>query len=138
MPCFIDTNILLYSLTTLPEDFSKRMVAAKILDRDDCTLSVQVLQEFYVQSTRPSRVDRLSPDDAERFVTSMLRFRIQPQTVELMQLALEIARQLKFSYWDSAIIAAALMTDCDTLFTEDLQHSQIIRGVKVINPFETG
>jgi len=138
MPCFIDTNILLYSLTTLPGDSSKRIIAENILDRDDCVLSVQVLQEFYVQATRPSRTDRLSPDDAERFITSMSRFRIQPQTVELMQLALEIARQLKFSYWDSAIIAAALMTNCDTLFTEDLQHSQVIRGVKVVNPFETG
>jgi predicted nucleic acid-binding protein len=138
MPCFIDTNILLYSLTTLPADFSKRIVAENILDRDDCVLSVQVLQEFYVQATRSSRADRLSSDDAERFVTAMLRFRIQPQTIEVMRIALEIVRQLKFSYWDSAIIAAAVITNCDTLFTEDLQHGQIIRGVKVVDPFDAG
>jgi predicted nucleic acid-binding protein len=68
----------------------------------------------------------------------MLRFRIQPQTIEVMRIALEIVRQLKFSYWDSAIIAAAVITNCDTLFTEDLQHGQIIRGVKVVDPFDAG
>jgi len=135
MACFIDTNILLYYFATDPATLRKKAIAETLLDRDDCILSVQVLQEFYVQATRASRPDRISPDEAERFVLSMLRFPVQPQTTEVLQLAFDIGRQLKFSYWDSAIVAAAMMTSCDILYTEDLQHGQIINGIKVVNPF---
>jgi len=135
MARFIDTNILLYYFATDPTALHKRTIAETLLDRDDCVLSVQVLQEFYVQVTRPTRPDRISPDEAERFVMSMLRFPIQSQTTELLQLAFDVRRQQKFSYWDSAIVAAAMMTNCDILYTEDLQHGQIINGIKVVNPF---
>lgn len=130
--CFIDTNVLLYYFATDPTALHKKTIAETLLDQNDCVLSVQVLQEFYVQVTRPTRI---SSDEAERFIISMLRFPIQSQTPELLQLAFDIRRQLKFSYWDSAIVAAAMMTNCDILYTEDLQHGQIINGIKVVNPF---
>lgn len=130
--CFIDTNVLLYYFATDPTALYKKTIAETLLDQNDCVLSVQVLQEFYVQVTRPTRI---SSDEAERFIISMLRFPIQSQTPELLQLAFDIRRQLKFSYWDSAIVAAAMMTNCDILYTEDLQHGQIINGIKVVNPF---
>jgi predicted nucleic acid-binding protein len=135
MACFVDTNILLYYFTTHPADFRKKTIAEALLDRDDCVLSVQVLQEFYVQSTRPTRPDRISSDEAERFVLAMRWFPIQSQTTELLRMAFDIRRKLGFSYWDSAIVAAATLTNCDTLYTEDLQHGQIVNGIKVVNPF---
>jgi predicted nucleic acid-binding protein len=135
MACFIDTNILLYYFATDQADIQKKAIAEALLDRDDCILSAQVLQEFYVQATRPSRPDRISSDEAEQFVLAMLRFPIQPQTTELLRTAFDIRRRLNFSYWDSAIVAVAMLTDCDILYTEDLQHGQIINGIKVVNPF---
>lgn len=136
MACFIDTNVLLYYFATDPSAaLHKKAKAETLLEQDDCILLVQVLQEFYVQVTRPTRSDRISPDEAERFVISTLRFPIQSQTPELLQLAFDIRRQLKFSYWDSAIVAAAMMTNCDILYPEDLQHGQIVNGIRVVNPF---
>jgi predicted nucleic acid-binding protein len=124
MPCFIDTNILLYAKSTLPLENQKRLIAEAILRRDDCVLSVQVLQEFYVQVVRPNRPHSMSREDAVALINIWRRFNIQPQTFELLLLAFQICGRPHFSYWDSAIIAAAMMTNCDILCTEDLQHGQ--------------
>ena len=52
---FVDTNVLLYAASTDPGERHKAQRARAVLDRDDLGLSVQVLQEFYVQATRPSK-----------------------------------------------------------------------------------
>ena len=58
---------------------------------------------------------------------------ITPMTI---QHAIEIAERYKFSWFDSLIVATALEAGCDTLYTEDLQHRQIIDGrLTVSNPF---
>jgi predicted nucleic acid-binding protein len=135
MPCFIDTSILLYAKSTLLSEKHKKSIAEDILQRADCVLSVQVLQEFYVQATRLNRPHSMSHEDAVGLISTWRRFNVQPHTFELLQLAFQICDRLRFSYWDSAIIAAAIMTNCDILYTEDLQHGQIINGIKVVNPF---
>jgi predicted nucleic acid-binding protein len=61
---FLDTKILLYSISTEPGESTKRDVAIALLERNDCALSVQVLQDFYVQATRPTRDDPLPHDIA--------------------------------------------------------------------------
>jgi len=135
MPCFLDTNILLYAKSTLPTEKQKRLIAEDILRRDDCVLSVKVLQEFYVQAIRPNRPHSMSREDAVALINVWHRFNVQPLTFELLLLAFQICDHLRFSYWDSAIVAAAMMTNCDIPDTEDLQHGQIINGIKVVNPF---
>ena len=57
---FIDTNVLLYAISRNPEERAKAARANELLADPDLALSVQVLQEFYVQATRASRTDRLS------------------------------------------------------------------------------
>lgn len=57
---FLDTKILLYAISSAPEEIEKRTKARDILRKDRLVLSVQVLQEFYVQATRSSRPDPLS------------------------------------------------------------------------------
>ena len=47
---FADTNILLYAISTTPEEQPKAQVALQLLDAGDLGLSVQVLQEFYGSS----------------------------------------------------------------------------------------
>jgi predicted nucleic acid-binding protein len=136
MPVFFDTNILLYAAGNVPAEASKRDLALMLLTRRDGVLSVQVLQEFFVQATRASRVDRLTEDQAVRFVESWTRFRIQDNTLATLRSALAIKAAYRFSYWDSAVIAAARAAGCSELFTENLSHGQIVEGVRITNPFK--
>ncbi len=75
-PRFLDTNVLLYSISTHPAEAPKHAIAAALLERDDLALSVQVLQEFYVQATRASRTDALSHDIAAALIRTWLRFTV--------------------------------------------------------------
>ncbi|PVM92519.1 twitching motility protein PilT [Caulobacter radicis] len=135
MAVFFDTNVLIYSISEAPEETAKREAARILLDRIDGVLSVQVLQEFYVQATRSSRPGRLDPEDAAEFVRTWTRFKVQDNTLAVLLSALEIKARYGFSYWDSAVIAAARAAGCTELFTEDLSHGQIVEGVRIINPF---
>jgi predicted nucleic acid-binding protein len=132
---FVDTNVLLYAVSTAPSEAAKAKVARGILEGDDLAVSVQVLQEFYVQATRAGRSDRLSHDQAALLVESWLRFPVQETTVRLMRGALEIRQRHRLSYWDAAIVEAARLLECDTLLSEDLAHGRAYEGVKVVNPF---
>jgi predicted nucleic acid-binding protein len=134
---FLDTNILLYSISTAPEERSKRDRALSITGRDDCALSVQVLQEFYVQATRVSRPDPLPHEIAAGLVSTWLRFRVQENTVAILLGALELTAEHGFSFWDSAILAAARALGCRDLYSEDFQHGREVDGVRIINPFRS-
>ena len=135
---FVDTNILLYSLDLEPANPAKTAIATEILTGTDLTLSVQVLQEFYVQATHPRRPDALPHDIAVRLIQKWLRFRIQENTVAVLQSALALKDRYQTSYWDAAILAAAKAARCQHLLTEDLNHGQDYDGITVINPFFPG
>jgi predicted nucleic acid-binding protein len=132
---FLDTNVLLYSISTDPAEAVKRDTALALLDRTDISLSVQVLQEFYAQATRATRADRLPHDIAAGLVEEWLRFPVQETTVGVLRDALTIRHAHSLSYWDSAIIAAARALGCDELLTEDMNHGQTVAGVLIIDPF---
>jgi predicted nucleic acid-binding protein len=72
---------------------------------------------------------------AERFVRAWMRFRIQDTTPSILLRALELRAAHGFSYWDSAIVAAALALGAKRLFTEDLSHGQMVEGVEIVDPF---
>jgi predicted nucleic acid-binding protein len=135
LPHFLDTNILLYAISPRPEEAAKRARADALLDRVDGALSVQVLQEFYVQATRPTRPGRLPHDLAVGLVRAWTRFRVQEMTLPVFEAALEIKAAQGFSYWDSAIIAAARALGCSRLYSEDMSHGREIDGVTIVNPF---
>lgn len=132
---FIDTNILLYSISREPTEARKRDIAIALLDDDDNALSVQVLQEFYVQATRATRPDALTHDIAAGLVRTWLRFKVQEITVPVMIGALEIKTAYGISYWDAAIIAAARALGCRELLSEDMSHGREIETVIILNPF---
>lgn len=132
---FFDTNILLYSISGDVEEAGKRERAVALLEGDDGALSVQVLQEFYVQATRTSRRDRITHDLAVGLIERWTRFRIQPITMTILNAAFEIRARHGFSYWDCAIIAAAQALGCREIFTEDLSHGEEVGGVLITNPF---
>ena len=135
MAVFFDTNVLIYSISRDLAEATKRERAIDLLERDDGAMSIQVLQEFYTQATRATRPHRLPHDMAVRLIKAWTRFRIQEMTFALLEHALEIRATHRFSYWDSAIIAAARALGCRELYTEDMSHGRQIDGVLIINPF---
>jgi predicted nucleic acid-binding protein len=131
----LDTNILLYAISCDPEERTKAERANEILAERDLALSVQVLQEFYVQATRESRSDPLSHEQAAALVESFLRFPVQEITTGVMVAALGTRWRHGISYWDAAILEAARALGCDVVLSEDLAHGQDYDGVRVENPF---
>jgi predicted nucleic acid-binding protein len=132
---FLDTNILLYSISRDPTEATKRDRAVALIDSGGNALSVQVLQEFYVQATRATRRDALPHDIAAGLIETCLRFKAQETSVAIMTGALEIKAQHRLSYWDAAIVAAARALGCRELYSEDMTHGREIDGVTIIDPF---
>ena len=135
MSRFLDTNILLYSISTDRDEAAKRRIAIELLAGRDNALSVQVLQEFYVQATRTTRRDALPHDIAVGLIRTWLRFPVQDVTLAVMADALDIRAAANLSYWDAAIVAAARALGCRELISEDMAHGRQIEGVKIVNPF---
>jgi predicted nucleic acid-binding protein len=132
---FVDTNVLLYAISAATEEAQKSREARRLLEGDDLALSVQVLQEFYVQATHKNRPDALTTTQAAQLVESFLRFPVQENTVALMTSAFASSARFRISYWDAAILEAARSLGCKTVLSEDLAHDRDYDGVVVRNPF---
>ena len=132
---FVDTNVLLYAISREPEDHDKAERANALLDAGDVALSVQVLQEFYVQSTRETRTDRITNEQAATLVESLLVFPIADNTTGVVLAAIAARERFGISYWDAAIIEAARALGCGVVLSEDLSDGQDYAGVRVENPF---
>ena len=136
---FIDTNVLMYASGADNSSLTKTGIARRILDTTHgLALSLQVLQEFYVSATRASRQTNLSHAQASSLALGWQRFHVVEPKIATMSMAFDLRVRFRLSYWDCAIIAAALESGCDTLYSEDMQHGQIIEGLTIINPFREG
>lgn len=127
---FFDTSVLLYLLT---DDSRKADRAEDLLQRRG-TITVQVLNEL---SAVALRKHALSLAELREFLAGIREFcETQPLTVEDHEFGLEVAGRYGFSLYDSMIVAAALQSGCRTLYSEDLQHGQVIdKKLKIVNPF---
>jgi predicted nucleic acid-binding protein len=132
--CFLDTNVLVYAVSSAEADAGKRRKALDLVERADFGLSAQVLQEFYVTVTRKIR-KVLSPELA---VALMDEYRVFPTVATdypLIASAVELSLRHHISYWDGAIVAAAEALEATTLYIEDLAHGQRYGTVRAVNPF---
>ena len=132
---FVDTNVLLYSVSTDPAEKEKLATAREILREGDFVLSVQVLQEFFVQATRNSRSGRLNNEQVVGLITSWSRVPTQVLTRDIVVNAMAASQRWQISYWDAAIIESARAAQCAIVLSEDLHDGQNFDGVRVINPF---
>ena len=132
---FVDTNVLLYATSVVPQEAPKRLLARELLNEDDLAISVQVLQEFYYQATRPNQLAPLTHNEALEFLVDILKFEIYPVTLEIFHSAVAISQRFQLSYWDAAILAAARALGCDAVYSEDLNPQQDYDGLRIINPF---
>jgi predicted nucleic acid-binding protein len=134
---FVDTNVLLYRVSEDSAERDKAEVAANLLQAADLAFSVQVLQEFYVQATRPTRANRLTSDEARALIESWLRYPVQELNVAILRAATAACQRFQISYWDAAIIEAARALGCKEVLSEDLNAGQRYGGIRVVNPFAT-
>jgi predicted nucleic acid-binding protein len=132
---FVDTNVLLYAISRDEDEAAKASTANAILDGGDLGLSVHVLQEFYVQATRPSRQDAISHDQAVGLIESWRRFPVQDMTVAIMDSAFATRSRFGISYWDAAVIEASRALGCSVILSEDLDPDTDFAGVRIDNPF---
>ena len=133
---FVDTNVLIYAHDV--DAGAKRQTAQAILrelwSERTGTLSIQVLQEFYVTVTQ-KLVKPLPRSEARQIVRDYAEWVASPTTAQTVIRASEIAEVWKLSFWDSLILAAAEEQDCSTVLTEDLNPGQTVAGIQIVNPF---
>ena len=128
---FLDTNILLYSLSNDP---AKRRRALRLLI-DGPVVSLQVLNEAANVMRRKLGFEAIAAI-REVLLRCLQESRLHPLAPSTLFSALDVAERYGFSHYDSLIVAAALESGCSILYSEDLQHGQAIeQRLTVINPF---
>ncbi len=131
---FLDTNILLYTISANTAEAAKRVRAIELVLPMDWVISAQVLQEFYANATR-QRAGGISTHAATVMLEQFApRSRVSVDSTLVTQ-AVNWSQRHQISYWDAAIIAAAARSGAKELLTEDLNAGQVIEGVAIINPF---
>jgi len=133
---FVDANILVYAFDSSAG--SKHVTARRLLERLWETgigcVSVQVLQEFFVTVTRKV-AEPLSLDEAADRIRELTMWKVFTPTADDVLGAIEIQKHAKIAFWDAMIVRAAEESGCDVLWTEDLNDGQLLRGVRVRDPF---
>jgi predicted nucleic acid-binding protein len=97
-----------------------------------------VAAEFFVNATSVKRPFRLAGTDAASLVETWLAYPTLPVTSDLVRAAIDLHQRYQLSYWDAAILAAARLLGCHTVYSEDLNSRQVYDGVTVVNPFGGG
>jgi predicted nucleic acid-binding protein len=132
---FVDTNILIYAHDV---DAKAKHEIAKSLVRElwsqrTGVLSMQVLQEFYVNVTR--KIASPLPKDVARLVVSSYSIWCMETTPSEIAAAFRIEDESRIGFWDALIVASAAKSGAERILSEDLNSGQRIAGIRVENPF---
>jgi predicted nucleic acid-binding protein len=127
---FFDTNTLLYLLSS---DTKKADWVSKNLQQSN-VISVQVLNEFTSASIRKIKISNSELDEFLDLFTST--FNVRSLDIDTFETGLMVSRRYGYRHYDSMIIAAALQAGCEKLYSEDMQHRQVIdKRLQIVNPF---
>jgi predicted nucleic acid-binding protein len=97
-------------------------------------ISIQVLQEMYVNVTR--RIPQPLSLAAARGLVNLYRvWQVEVPSVETLLRASEIQDRNQLSFWDAMIVATAVQAGAEVLLSDVLNHGQVIEGVQITNPF---
>lgn len=128
--CFADTNVAIYAVDA---DVAKREKALAILAARPI-ISTQVVNEYLNVLLTKRKLARADAHELARAL--MATSDVASVTPTITELAMNIGEQYQINHWDALIVAAALATGCDTLYSEDMQDGQIFEGrLTVRNPF---
>ncbi len=129
---FVDTNILLYAYSDT--EIERKEIALSLLEQEKVSFSTQVINEFIWVMNRKFSVDI----DSLKLISDSIfeMYKVVLIDKSIITAALNTCLKYKFSYWDSLMIASAIASNCNILYTEDLQHRQVIEDrLTIINPF---
>ena len=131
---FVDSNIFIYAKIKA-QDLDKHL-RAQDLQRSldgEVVISVQVLNEFYNTLIKCGVSDNSIQQSLKNIIQDTQVLSITPATVAVCW---EVRSKYKYSYYDSLILSSALESGCTALYTEDMQHGQLIgKKMKIVNPF---
>jgi predicted nucleic acid-binding protein len=135
---FLDTNIFVYAfLASEPRKRAKavQLIEASLASGLGC-ISYQVIQEF-ANVARKKFAVRMTTADCKAFMDAAMQpMNHVASSTELVYGALDLQNEMKYSFYDCLMLAAALRGTCSTLYSEDLQHWQLVRGtLRIVNPF---
>lgn len=129
----VDTNVLIYAYSST--ELNKKQASLEILSSNNIMLNTQVINEFIWIMTKKFSVDL-------KVLTMIIKnlfdsYRIEIIEKETIIKAMSISSRYGYTHWDSLILANALLNNCRIVYTEDMQHKQIIEGkVQIINPYK--
>jgi len=131
---FIDSNIWLYALVQCSVEQEKNLKAkACIVEISDIVVSTQVVNEVCINLMRKANKDNVF---IEQFLHDFMgTYTVIAQTKEDILQAASLRQDYHFSYWDSLIVACALRSHCQVLYSEDMQHGlNVYQKLKICNP----
>jgi predicted nucleic acid-binding protein len=133
---FVDTNVLVYAHDVTAgdkHDRARALVEEMWNTRQGC-LSVQVLQEFFVTTTRkiPKPLD---VPTVTSIIDDLTHWRVHAPGASDVLAAIGIHQRTQASFWDAMILQSANELGCKVLHSEDLNPGQVYEGVRVTNPF---
>ncbi len=132
---FIDSNIIIYAYSV--DEAEKQAIVKGILNAHDVIcISTQTINEFVNVTMRKKMLDSDSISAVVEELFSILSVKMIDQNI--IESAIIIAKNQRYSYFDSLMLASALASDCSVLYSEDMHHGHLIDGkLKIINPFHT-
>jgi predicted nucleic acid-binding protein len=134
---FLDTNIFVYTFDANAPAKSKKatLLIRQAVDTGEGVVSYQVVQEFFDVALRRF-THPMSVAEAEQYLLTVFRPLLAVHSSPALYFeALRISAKNRLGWYDALIVAAALEANCDTLYSEDLQHSREFERLSVLNPF---
>jgi len=129
---FVVTNVLLYAM--MESDNEKSSRAKSVLTKSNLILSIQVVNELAFNLLKKSNISESTLSDIIRILFE--DFQVVVVDKQILFQALELRHKFSFSYWDSLIVSSAILSGCDILFAEDMQHGLTIHNqLQIVNPF---
>lgn len=131
---FVDTNVFVYAddADAGGKRDRARSILSELVSAGRAVVSTQVLQEFYVVATRKLSIP---PDRARSRIEVLSRLHVVLIRPELVLGAIDLHRLHALSFWDALVLRCASVAGCSRVLSEDLNHGQIIDGVRIENPF---
>ena len=133
---FVDTNVLIYAhdVDAKAKHEKAKSILRELWSQRTGILSLQVLQEFYVNVTR--KIATPLPKDVARIVVNSYALWCVETTPAEITTAFRIEDESRIGFWDALIVASAVKSGCVQIFSEDLNSKQIISGIRIENPFD--
>lgn len=134
---FLDTNVIVYLFDARAPQ--KKKTAQSLIEAAHTSgngmVSNQVMQEFTNVATHKFKVPLNFLDLQKFLVTALFPICFVTTDVHLIIRALRIRNNTAYSFYDCLMLASALEAECETFYSEDLQHTQQVEGMTIVNPF---